>query len=131
MPGLDEIVNPQGQPVKPRKELIVIKSSRNTNFSPELFNFIANQTGCAVVSLPLDSEFMMREVAVKEMVAIHAGIHRSLNIPDAQFDIEELKTIKGVLKYISEKTAPGGASKENALIEKIDQLIKQEDSVGE
>ncbi len=124
MPDPKDLVSPSGKPLIQERKVIVIKKPKQVRIHPQLYSDLNQMTGCAVLELPMDSEFMMGELAVKELESLHHGIHAILELPDAIFVKEELTVFYEALRYLCEKTAPGDNSKEVALLKKTKKLIQ-------
>lgn len=119
MPKAGDLVGPTGQPLIPERNIVVVKTPKGTNLHPQLLDAIGMATKCSVIQLPLDAEFMMGELAAKEVESIHHGIHAIFDIPDIGFLEEELAIIYAALRYLCEKTDPGDNSKEVAMLKKV------------
>lgn len=124
MADAKDLVSPSGQPLIPEKKVVVVKVPKGTNIPPHYLGTISKLTGCGVLTLPMDAEFMMGELAVKELESLHHGIHAILQLPDAVFTKEELYIFYGALRHLCEKTAPGDNSKEVALLKKTKKLAE-------
>jgi len=125
MPDPKDLISPQGKPLlNKERKIIVIKTPRDVKLHPQMFSDISKLSGCAVISIPMDSEIIMGELAVKELLSIHSAIHAILEIPKTDFSEEEIKVIFSSLKFLCEKTQPGDDSNEVALLNKVKELVK-------
>ena len=75
MADIKDLINPEGQPLIKEPQLVVLKHPRHVRINPELVGQIADILRCAVIILPMDSEFLMGNLAQQEMENIHSGIH--------------------------------------------------------
>ena len=118
-PGL---VGPSGQPLFKEPKLIVMKLPQGTQIHPKMIAQLCKQSGCNIITLPMDSELMMGKLATQELNSTHIGIHAILGLVNVNFTREELQLIGHYVKTVNEP--PLGAEKAvTELIKKVDQVL--------
>lgn len=118
-PGL---LGPSGQPLFKEAKLIVMKLPRGIKIHPQIIGQLSKQSGCNIITLPMDSELMMGNLAVQELNSTHAGIHAILGLVNVNFTKEELHLIHHYIKTVNEP--PLGETKAAAeLIKKVEAVL--------
>ena len=93
------LVGPHGEQLHPTTpKLIVIKQPKGVKINPQIAAMTGKQTGCNVIVIPMDCELMMGELALKQIMSTHIGIHAVLDLPNIHFDKPELECILHGLK---------------------------------
>lgn len=123
MPNPSDLISPSGQPLIPERKVIVIKSPRGIHIHPQLIEGLSKATGCSVINLPMDCEFMMGDLAVKELKSLHHGIHHILEVPDVVLSDTELKVMYAMARFLCERTQPEDGSQEVVLLHKLGKII--------
>lgn len=123
MADAKDLVGVSGRPLVKERKVAVVKVPKGVHIHPSIYEGISRMTGCAVLELPMDCEFMMGELAVKELESLHHAIHNILEQPDIVLSREELTVFHDALGFLCEKTSPGNSSKELTLLRKIKKLV--------
>jgi len=117
-----ELLGPSGQPLRKEFKLIVMKLPKGVKIHPQIIGQLSKHSGCNVITLPMDSELMMGNLALQELNSTHTGIHAILNLTDINFTKEELHLIHHYITTVNEP--PLGATKAAIeLIKKVEQVI--------
>lgn len=117
-----ELLGPSGQPLFKEAKLIVMKLPRGVKIHPRIIGELSKHSGCNIITLPMDSELMMGNLAVQELNSTHAGIHAILGLVNINFTKEELQLISHYIKTTSEP--PLGAERAvTELIRKVEQVL--------
>ena len=118
-----DLVSTSGKPLFKEPNIIVVKCPRSVHIDQRILQEICRLTGCIILNLPMDAEFMMGTVAEKEMLSIHSAIHAITQIPEANFTKEELKVLYAAMRYLCEHTTPTEGSPEVKLMKTIKKYV--------
>lgn len=124
MPDPNDLLGPDGKQLHKEPNLIVLKYPKKNPVNPQLIVGLGKQTGCNVISMPMNSELMMGELAMKEIVSTHSGVHAILQLPFIHFAKSELETIRSALNYVVKQINAKPGSAEEILSTRITQSIK-------
>ena len=117
-----ELLGPSGQPLFKEAKLIVMKLPKGVKIHPQIIGHLSKHSGCNVITLPMDSELMMGNLAVNELNSTHTGIHAILGLVNVNFTKEELHLIHHYITTVNEP--PLGATKAAVeLIKKVEQVL--------
>lgn len=82
--GKGQIYGPDGKPLitDPGARIVVIKQPRNIKFTPQQMEAMCHIAQANIITIPMDAEFLMGDIARAELLSIHRGIHSILNVPE-------------------------------------------------
>ena len=117
-----ELLGPSGQPLFKEAKLIVMKLPRGVKIHPRIIGELSKHSGCNIITLPMDSELMMGNLALQELNSTHTGIHAILGLPNINFNREELHLIH---RYTTTANVPplGAEKAATELIKKVEQVL--------
>ncbi len=124
MTGAKDLIGPNGQHLIKEQKLIVIKSPREVRIYSQVMEFLSKVTGCSVFNIPMDSELIMGDLAVRELASLHQALHAFLTVPDSHFSKDELNILYSALRFLCEKTAPADSAAEVSLLKKVKKLAE-------
>ena len=125
MTGSQDLIDPSGKPLIKEPKLIVIKTPKDSPMPKQLIMEISKVTKCIVVSIPMDSELMMGNVAMKELDSVHSAIHAIKESPGVHFSAQELNIIYKSLCFLCEKTQPPDSAEEIRLMKELKEYLKE------